>query len=46
MKAQPETCRLIEESKLVVVDKFEFKNFELIIINLFSALHKSWTEKT
>ena len=41
MKAQPETCRLIEESKLVVVDKFEFKNFELIIINLFSALHKS-----
>ena len=46
MKAQPETCRLIEESKLVVLDKFEFKKFELNIINLFSALHKSWTEKT
>ena len=38
---------LTDECKLVVLDKFEFENLEVNIINFFiSALHKSWTEKT
>ena len=38
---------LTDECKLVVLDKFEFENLEVNIINfIISALHKSWTEKT